>query len=152
MTDAEVKKVKDADVPERDDEDILGKAPIMVLLGGKSYAIKPLVIKKSREWRKKLKVIIDDIKKNIKIDPSSPADFIEAFTFVLIEAPDKVMDLMFEYDDALMAAKEEIENTATDAEAFAAIKTMLQFVYPFVNDLPSLVSGLTSASKSTTIT
>ncbi|KKM15257.1 hypothetical protein LCGC14_1697960, partial [marine sediment metagenome] len=51
-------EVKAPKVPVRSEEDKLAKATIPMVFGGKTYEVQPLVVRDSREWRKKLAKVI----------------------------------------------------------------------------------------------
>jgi hypothetical protein len=81
---------------ERTESDVLSGAPIEVQLGKKKYSLPPLAVNPNREWRKKycvlLAPIIDTL--NVKLDPKS---MLQGLTASLLQFPEKLSDLMFDY-------------------------------------------------------
>ena len=84
----------------RTEEDKVVQAPLVVVLGGKEYTIKPLVIKDSREWRKKFIEIIAPLPATIKATTKNKNEFEEALKLMLITMPGQVNDLF--YQDAVL--------------------------------------------------
>lgn len=117
---------------QRTDEQILMEEAVMVKFGGKKYPIKPLSIRKAREWRKGLSEdgagIIDRLGKSGKA--------MDEAKLLLIEIPDKVSDLIFSYAPEL--PKEIIMEEATDKELVAAFREVMKLAYPFGEELLTL--------------
>jgi hypothetical protein len=81
---------------ERSESEILSCAPIEVTLGKKKYSLPPLAVNPCREWRKEyylqLAPIIDTL--NVKLDPKS---MLQGLTASLLQFPEKLINLMFDY-------------------------------------------------------
>lgn len=112
----------------RKEEDIVAQASIEVTLGGKPFAIPPLVICKAREWRKKVVSLIAPLPSLIKVTTDDGADFGKALSQILTTNSDKVIDLFFDYAKDLN--RKEIERSATEAELAAAFEQILEVAFP----------------------
>jgi hypothetical protein len=111
---------------------------IMVTLGGREFEIRPLSIKKSREWRQKLSGPFQDLAGTLQnadqIELTNPADVANLIELVkerLIDAPDLVFELVCEYAPAIAADRTWIEENANDEEAMEALIEVLKLAYPF---------------------
>ena len=124
---------------ERTEDDIVAQAPVRVTLGGKEYDLKPLVIKDSREWRRKFKEISADLAKLFDTEGEAVGD---ALGTLIVQAPDQVIDLFFLYAKDL--SREEIESVATEAEIAEAFKEVVKLAFPLVE---SLGKAIMSASQ-----
>lgn len=120
-------------IPTRTDDQILMSEPVMVTLGGKKYPIKPLTIRRSREWRKSLSDngsgIIDRLGKSAKSTD-------DAASIILLEIPDQIADALFAYAPNL--PRETIMEEATDRELLMAFREVLKLAYPFVEEFQTL--------------
>lgn len=110
----------------RDEAEIVFQEPIKVILGGREYKIKPLVIKYSRPWRKKLAELVASANYAQKVNTDKPEEFKEAVQFLMAESIDTVIDLFFEYAKDLK--REEIEEIATEAELGNAFEAIMSFL------------------------
>lgn len=125
----------------RTEEQIVAQAPIVVILGGKEYKIAPLVIRDSREWRKKviglvapLPGLVEGTKKPLM---DNTEDFENILTQMMVVMPDQVLDVFFEYAEDL--DREEIESIATDAEMAKAFEEVVKVAFPLVESLPKVM-------------
>ena len=127
---------------ERTEEEILTRAPILVILGGKKCEIVPLVIRDSRIWRKKLISLIASLPAlvNTTMDTENPQGFEDSLTQMMVTMPDQVLDLFFEYAKEL--DREEIESVATDTEIAKAFEEVVQIVFPLAQSLPKVLKHL----------
>jgi len=133
---------------ERTEEQIVAQAGIDVTLGGKSYEIAPLVIRDSREWRKKVIGMIAPLPGFSKTSTDTPDDFEQALTALLVTMPDQVIDLFFEYAKDL--DREDIESKATDAEIAQAFKEVIAVAFPLAQSAPDVITRLYAAPEKTT--
>ena len=124
----------------RTEEQKLIQAPIVVILGGREYEIAPLVIKYSREWRKKVIGLIAPLPALVKTTMDETADFENVFTQMMIVMPDQVLDLFFEYAKTL--DRDEIEDIATDAEMAKAFEEVVKVAFPLAGSLPKVLERL----------
>ena len=113
---------------ERTEDEIVAQAPITVILGGKEYKIAPLVIRDSREWRKKVVALIAPLPKIVGVKIDDVEDFGAALTQLLVTMSDKVIDLFFDYAKDLN--REDIESTATDSELQIAFREVMKIAFP----------------------
>ena len=112
----------------RTEDEIVTQASIEVILGGKTFKIAPLVIRDSREWRKKVVALIMPLPALVKVTMDDEEDFGKVLNQILVTNPDQVIDLFFEYARDL--DREEIEGIATDAEMAAAFQEVIKIAFP----------------------
>ena len=129
-------------VNERSEDDIITQSTIEVILGGEKHQIKPLVIKKSREWRKKVIVLLAPLPQLIKtvVDVENPEGFGTVLTQMMVTKPDQVLDLFFDF--ACDLNRDEIEDTATDKEMAAAFEEVVKVTFPLAESLPKVMGHL----------
>ena len=132
---------------ERTEEEIVARAPIEVILGGKKYGIAPLVIRDSREWRKKVIALIAPLPELVGITTDDTEGFMEALTQLLVTMPDQVLDLFFNYAKDLN--REEIEGVATDAELRDAFAEVMKIAFPLAEALPAAMTRILPSPKTT---
>ena len=125
---------------ERTEEEKIVQAGIEVVLGGKGYAIKPLVIKDSREWRKGVVGLLSSLPQYTSVTTDTPDEFGEALNAVMVALPDKVTDLFFLY--AKDIPREEIERTVTDAELAKAFEKVVELAFPLAQSLTKTMEHL----------
>ena len=130
----------------RTEEQKITQAPIVVILGGKEYEIAPLVIRDSREWRKKAIALIAPLPGFSKVTTDDMESFGQALTTLLVTMPDQVIDLFFEYAKDLN--REEIENIATDAEMAKAFQEITKVAFPLAQSAPEVMMRLYSTEQS----
>ena len=128
----------------RTDEQIIGRVPIKVQLGGKQYELHPLSIAKSRVWRGKLSDVLNEVTGQVDLKVSTLDGLIKAISGMALAMPEKLLDLLFSYAPNL--PREIIEDTATDDEAMIAFREIVRLAFPFVAHL----SLLTAMGKKTT--
>ncbi len=105
---------------------------VKVTLGGQEYEIKPLVIKESKVWRKKVIKLLSSFSKYAEVTLENPKDFSEALATALMTMPDQMADLFFEYAKELN--REEIEEVAFDYEVIEAFGKVSELAFPFSAD------------------
>lgn len=118
---------------ERTEEDKLTQAPLIVKFSGKEYPIRPLVIRESREWRRKLTAVFRKLPEYINVKSDNPEAFGNALNALFIEMPDAIADLFFDYARDLK--RDEIENIATDMELAKAFEGVMGFAFPLSQSL-----------------
>jgi len=126
---------------ERTEEDKIVQSPIKVILGGKKFPIRPLVIKESREWRKKLIKALGILPKYLNMKTDNPEAFTEALDSMLNEMPDVVTDLFFSYAKDL--DRDEIESTANDTELAEAFQEVMKYAFPLSQSLTKVLNNQT---------
>lgn len=127
---------------ERTEEDKVVQAGIKVILGGVEYSIPPLVIRDSREWRRKVIALIAPLPELTPKSIDTTEDFENALTTLLVTMSDRVVDLFFEYAKELN--QEEIEAVATDAELSQAFREVIEVAFPLAQNAPDMVTRLYS--------
>ena len=125
---------------ERTEEDKVVQAGIKVILGGKEYDIAPLVIRDSREWRKKVVKLVAPLSHDVSITEEDPDSFERVFTKLLVDMPDQVLDLFFDYAKALK--RDEIESIATDAEMATAFSEVVKVAFPLAQAAVNTMGNL----------
>ena len=124
----------------RTEEEKVSGTPIKVTLGGAKYEIPILVIRDSREWRKKVIKLITELPSLVNTTMDDPEDFGKALTNILVTKPDEVLNLFFEYAKDL--DREKIETTATDDEVSEAFNQLIAVTFPLAESLPKAVERL----------
>jgi len=126
----------------RTEEQKIFQEEISIILGGKEYRIRPLVIKESRKWRAKVVKIMGNLPQYMSITSDTPDEFREAIDVLLVAMPDKVIDLVLDYSPKLKADREFIENNATDPEMSKAFKQIAEVAFPLVKSLTGAMGNL----------
>jgi len=126
---------------ERTDEQKLVQSPIEVTLGGKLYAIRPLVIKDAREWRKKLVKTFSKLPGYVNVTSDNPESFADAMQGMMVELQDEVADLFFDYAKEL--DREEIEVTGNDTELADAFQEVVKYAFPLSRSLTKALGEAT---------
>lgn len=125
---------------ERTEEEKLAQAPLIVRLGGKDYEVKPLVIRDSRLWRGKLAKVLGDLPKYITVSTDDEDAFQQAMEVMIVQMPDTVADLFFEYARDLN--REEIEALATEEEVATAFLEVQRYAFPLARSLLKILKQL----------
>ena len=123
---------------DRTEEQKAFQEPIKVILGGQEYDVKPLVIKYSRPWRKKVIDLISTLPKYAAVDTNKPDEFAEAIKVLMVESQDSIIDLFFEY--AMDLPREEIEEVATESEVAIAFQGVMALAFPLSETLPAMMT------------
>lgn len=118
---------------ERTEEQKLGQESISVVLGGKSYDIRPLAIRRSGEWRRKSMPLIGFLMSYSRLAKGEGPETSEAMEQATIELfttkTDAILESFFEYGHDL--PRDEIEESATDGEIIVAFLEVFNvFVAP----------------------
>ena len=119
------KPAQQPEKPDRPEEDILLQQ-LEVTLAGKQHTIKLLPIRPQAEWRKKVVPLLSGFLALSGISTENPAEFEAGLASILIETPEKMLDLFFDYARDLN--RERIENTATWARVAVGFKKIVAWV------------------------
>jgi hypothetical protein len=118
---------------------------VTVTLGGKEYSVKQLPMRAEAEWRKRLQTLLAPIllllQNYDKIELNTPADVVDLLQRIaplLLDAPDTMLELLFDYSPELAIQADEVETTAYSDEVLEALKAVMGLAYPFVGDLARL--------------
>ncbi|MFA5064954.1 MAG: hypothetical protein WC566_05770 [Dehalococcoidia bacterium] len=130
----------------RSEEDKLTQAPLLIILGGKEYEVKPLVIRDSRAWNAKFAKLIGGLPQYTKVTTDSPDQFKVAIEGMVSAVPDAIIDLVFEYARDLN--REEIEAVATDAEILVAFTQIMEVAFPLARSLAGAMKELSARPSS----
>lgn len=139
---------------ERTEEQKIIQAPVIVVLGGKEYQVKPLVIKESRAWRQAVVKAITALPPSAPEELAKPAEGVSPGAMLqqkmvelsrvldnlLVAQPDTVIDLFFRYARDL--DREEIEAVATDDEMARAFVQIVEVAFPLARSLARTVGVL----------
>ena len=123
----------------RTEEDKLLKSEITIIIGGKEYHIKPLVIKEAREWRKKFALLIGRLPELASITTEDTDGFQNAANVMLVGNPDKMIELFVDYSKM---DKDFVEENATEVELADAIDKIMEVAFPLVSSLTGAVKNL----------
>ncbi len=126
----------------RTEEEKLIQAPIIVTFGGKPYEVKPLVIKESRAWRQAVVKVLAALPRYAAVTTDKAPDFEAALNAMLVDMPDTVVNLFFQYAKGLN--REEVEAIATDAEMAKGFEQVVEVAFPLAR---SLVRTMTSLAR-----
>lgn len=113
----------------RSEDDKVAQAGIKVILGGEEYSIAPLVIRDSREWRKKVGPWKARIAQYASVDSDNPKDFENTLSVLMVERIDETIDHFFAYAKDL--DRKELEAKATDWEVVRAFNEVFKVAFPF---------------------
>lgn len=109
-----------------------------VILGGKSYEIKPLALRESRAWRQQLNGPLAEITTALKgageIQVTNGGDLavlLETLSSRVVLAPDLIFELLLAYAPNLAEDRSRIEETATDDEVMIGFVAVLALAFPF---------------------
>ena len=122
---------------ERTEEEKILQSAFRVTLGGREYEIKPLVIRESREWRKKVVAAFGKLPEYVNMTTDDPAGFTKALSALLSDMPDTVVELFFSYAKDLN--RDEIEATATDTELAKAFEEVMAYAFPLSQSLTKVL-------------
>jgi len=125
---------------ERTEEQKIVQAPLMLILGGRQYEVKPLVIRDSRAWRAKLAEMLGRLPQYAGITTDTPDKFQGALDALLVAMPDQVIDLVFAYAKDLN--REQIEAEATEAEIGEAFNQIMAVAFPLARSMTGAMAKL----------
>ncbi len=108
-------------------------SPIEVTLGGETHAIKPLSIRANREWRKKAAPVLTAYSTLGGLSSDEADSFLTSMSRMLVDIPDQMTDLFFEY--AVDLKREEIEDAATEGELAVASQALFAVAFPLLQSL-----------------
>ena len=129
----------------RTEEEKLTQAGFKVILGGKEYDVAPLVIRDSREWRKKVIELIAPLPTLALTSLDTPEGFGQALSSMLLEMPNEVIDLFFDYTKDLN--RPEIEAVTTDEEMAKAFMEVIAFAFPLADSPAEVLRRLYPQKK-----
>lgn len=125
----------------RFEEQIVAQEPLKLIFGGKSYEVKLLVIKDSREWRRKIANMLGHLPFYVNATTDAPEQFQEALNGIMVDMPDRVVELVFDYARDL--PRDEVEAVATDAEMARAFESILEVAFPLAQSIAGATMHLT---------
>lgn len=134
---------------ERTEDEVIGKAPIKVRLGDVDYEVKPLSMTPQRKWRQKYVAAIFPLLNSFKGQSLEDA-MSKGLACVLVQFPEKLEELLFEYSQELRDAKDKItdeEDGATEEQVAAAFSRIMVVAYPFLPQLETATKLWRSAQS-----
>lgn len=134
----------------RTEDDILDQAAIGLVLGKHEYPVKPLTIRKGKEWRGKVAELLNTLSAGpLGQQAATPQGFMSGLMVAFFSFPDRVLDLLYDYSPELRAHRAAIEDSATDEEVVVAFSRVMAVAYPF---MPLLGTMTAAAAMSQTAT
>jgi hypothetical protein len=128
----------------RTEEDKVTQAPVIAILGGTEYEIKPLVIAESRQWRREVGKLFGDMPGLLKQEGTEDEVVATALSIFFQQMPDTVIDLFFGYAKDL--DREAIEMVATEAEIAVAFRDIMEVAFPLANTLTEAMGTAATAA------
>lgn len=128
-----------------------------VTLGGQTYTVVELPLRRNAAWRQRLTTLVasvTDLVGALQLDLTNTGDLVSVVNQardVLLEAPDQLAALLFDYAPELAADRVRIENEVYESELLTAFVEVLKLAYPF-GSLLSLANGLTPKGAAPTLT
>jgi hypothetical protein len=128
-----------------------------ITLGGQTYTVAELPLRQNAAWRQRLSALVasvTDLVGALQIDLANTGDLVSVVNQVrdvLLEAPDQVAALLFDYAPELAADRVRIENEVYESELLTAFVEVLKLAYPF-GDLLRLANGLAPKASASTST
>jgi hypothetical protein len=111
---------------------------VTVQLGDTEYTITEAPYKRASKWRRKLveqvKPLFEQVAGASEMEFSTAADLLGLWPLVqalMVDGVDMIYALLIEYSDVLGDARENIENTATEAQIVAAFMEVVRLADPF---------------------
>lgn len=130
---------------------------IEITLGGKAYQVAELPLRKNAAWRQQVGALVGEVAGLVEatqIDLNSTADLIGVVNqvrSVLVQAPDQLTALLFDYSPVLAADRERIEAEVYESELLSAFVEVLKLAFPF-GEILSWASGLAPTASAPTST
>lgn len=126
-----------------------------VTLGGRTFDVKTLPVKKAKSWRERFSQPLNDLSAQVEtigsVEITSGAQisgFVKTLGNMLVRSPDLIADMLFEYSKELADARDWIEENSTDAEIMLAFTEVLKVAYPLAPLVKTAMSGLGAISTS----
>jgi len=124
----------------RSDADRMAGVPLEVKLGEKTYKIKPLPIKASREWRGNLDARIPGLRQKLENGDVDPRTLVTSAMALIGDFSDSAFALLMAYAPEL--PEQEIIETATDEQVAFAFGEVLLMAFPFAYLIGQTILGL----------
>ena len=124
----------------RTEEQKIYQDGVTVILGGKEYNVKPLKLRAEREWRQKLSELLGSLPKYTKVTTDDEDGFLSAMSALMVNMPDHVIGLFFDYAKDL--DRNVIEEEATGAEIAEGFKKVVALAFPLARALTEAMTAL----------
>ncbi len=128
------------DKEKRTEDQIVFMEPTAVILGGETYQIKPLVYAKSKVWKPKVVALWQKLPELVGVNSDDSDAFGAALQTMLVDSPEAVVDLFFEYAKDL--DRDEIEGKATELELAVAFQALVAVAFPLAKSLPETMGNI----------
>jgi hypothetical protein len=121
---------------------------ITLSLAGRSYTVYELSIKKNSAWRRKFLAATEPVlgfMQVVGLEINSMADLepiLNQVKTVLLDAPDTLLGLLFDYSPTLAKDRKFIEEHLYESELFDAFRQLLSVAFP----ITALLAALTPAA------
>lgn len=128
---------------------------VEITLGGQQYTIQEAPLRKNAAWRMKLSELVDSVTGLVgatQVDINNTTELIGVVNLVrdvLLQAPEKLTALLFEYSPALAGDRERIEADVYESELMGAMLEVLKLAFPF-GDLLTWANGLAQTTNAST--
>lgn len=120
----------------RSEEDVL-RGVLRVQVGKEEKELPILSIAAARKWKLRLGGMLGSEISTMRLEG------IEDGSKLALAVGDKTVELVLEYDQgAALGGREWFEANATDAQAYAILKRLIEVSFPFVRDLKTLIAEL----------
>jgi hypothetical protein len=143
----------------RTDAEILNHDPITVILGGREYPLYPIKKGKSRKFCARAEQLMTELEQYTsflrELDGLTPASLMQIDVTALFALVKRligslghdVIDLVYEYDDALARDREYIEENATMDEFVVAFTVCLRMAFGPFWSLPGRVKRMMTTGQ-----
>jgi hypothetical protein len=121
-----------AELTPAEEEAILARSGIRIVLGGHPKSVAPLTIDRNREWKK---LLAERVGQSLDSLVASAAEWLTLIATVA-DATDLQIDLLVAYDDAgSLGGREWIGSHATEREIWDGLKAVLDEAFPQLGEL-----------------
>lgn len=131
----------------RTDTQKLNREPVIVVLGGKQYAIHPQPYGHSRAWKAKARATVESFETLFHVNYEDHAAAMSALKTFIFDTFDEMVDLVFEWDTTL--PKDEILDIATEDELLDAVLAVMVLAFPLAQRLGVNLQSLQTMKHST---
>lgn len=121
----------------RTEDQIVSMEPIAVKFGATEYKLPILGINAQRAWREKLSAVLVPILEKFK-PAASPNSAAFGLAGALLDFPQEIAKMVFEYDSTKVLDSEKILNEASEEQMATAFSAVMQVAFPYTGQLAML--------------